>query len=271
MTPSKHWILNNWIFLFILIHEEHCMLPAPQNVTIVSYNLEHKLTWTPGPGTPASAHFRVQKYSIKKKLWKLVLKCSDLRTGESCDLTNSFKDITCHYLARVQAFSSDQQSNWTSSELFFPLGHTTLQAPEVVLAGCGNCLLLQLSPPASRGLHPRQLKYLFREFRINVTRTRDKAQFVLRVSSGESRIDYLERGVEYCITVVPVTSLTNPVVPSGPHCAFTSPPPVSTVAVFLTALCILFLLVVLFCAALVHSGQLGCLHKVLLRALALNW
>ncbi|XP_072542836.1 cytokine receptor family member b2 [Salminus brasiliensis] len=263
-TPSKqHWILKMWILLFILKHQVYCLLPAPQNVTIVSFNLEHKLTWTPGPGTPAFAQFRVQKYTMKKHLWKPVLNCSDLRTGERCDLTNSLKDLYCHYLVRVQAFSSDQESNWTSSKLFYPLWQTTLGPPEVALTGCGNCLLLKLSRPASRGLHTRQLEYLFRDYNVNVSRTRDKAHFVIMAYSGENRIDYLEKGVEYCVMILPVTKLNNPVVPSGPHCAYTSPPPVNTVAVFLTALCILFLLVVLFCAALIHSGQLGMLHKAL--------
>ncbi|XP_036417831.1 interferon alpha/beta receptor 2-like [Colossoma macropomum] len=203
----------------------------------------------------------------RKKPWVSLLNCSDLSTGESCDLTTYFNNAHCYYLARVQAFVPDQESNWTSSKLFYPMLDTILGAPVVELTGCGNCLLLQLSPPASRG-HRRQLEFFFSDYVVNVSRTRDKAQFVIRASSGKNLINYLELGVEYCITVLPVTNLNNAVVPSGPHCTYTSPAPVNTVPVFVGALCTLFLLVALFSAALIYRGQLGVLHKLLPRTLS---
>ncbi|KAL7866060.1 hypothetical protein SRHO_G00113070 [Serrasalmus rhombeus] len=60
------------------------------------------------------------------------------------------------------------------------------------------------------------------------------------------------------------------VVPSGPHCAYTSPVPVNTVPLFVAALCTLFLLVALFSAALIYRGQLGVLDKLQPRILALS-
>ncbi|KAI4877968.1 hypothetical protein NFI96_020748, partial [Prochilodus magdalenae] len=350
MAPSEpHWILHAWVLFIALLHRGtsafhiylwdgvlrcslvlrtrtrlkvncdgvgfpsppvFCLLPAPHNLTIVSFNLEHKLFWTPGLGTPAYARFRVQNYRNRKNSWLPVLNCSDLSAGESCDLTTTFKNSFYYSSARVQAFTPDQESNWTTSKLFNPLTDTTLGPAVVELTGCGTCLVLKLSPPASRA--PRKLELFFSHFIVNVSRTRDKTQhdardgpsendeasarrsssrygltpsthhrlrlhsisstdptghsscvvqpsadgaaltgglmedttahwrsvmvvlgqtgteFVIRASSGENLINYLEPGAEYCVTVIPVTNLMNPVVPSGPHCSYTSPAPVST-------------------------------------------
>ncbi|XP_060785118.1 interferon alpha/beta receptor 2-like isoform X3 [Neoarius graeffei] len=165
-----------WTFFFVLIQEVHCSLPSPQNVTIVSFNLEHKLTWTPGPGTAASTYFRVQSCSQKRKLWISVKNCSNLQIGESCDLTKSFKEMFGLYQARMQAFNQDQESNWTTSEFFTPLLDTTLGPPLVSLTGCGNCLLLKLSPPISMEQNHYLHAYFYQEYTVNVSRTRDKAQ-----------------------------------------------------------------------------------------------
>ncbi|XP_066497531.1 interferon alpha/beta receptor 2-like [Hoplias malabaricus] len=265
LSSEQHRTLCFWIILFLPIYQGYCLLPAPQNVTIVSVNLEHELIWTAGPGTPTFARFRVQRYHNEKKLWVPVLNCSDLGDGEPCDLTTSFKSTDCCYWARVQAFLSEHESNWTTSKPFSPLWETILGPPVVELRGCGNCLLLQLHPPASRTHHRWLLDYYFQNYIINVSRTRDKAQFVIRASSGENLINYLEKGVEYCVVVIMEKHLNNRVVPSGPHCAYTSPEPINTVLVFLITLCTLCLLGMLFCAALLHRVQPGALHRLLQR------
>ncbi|XP_062861475.1 interferon alpha/beta receptor 2-like [Trichomycterus rosablanca] len=261
----QYWMLIRWTFLFCLIHEGYCLLPVPQNVTIISFNMKHKLTWRPGPGTPAFTLFQVESYNQRRKRWNSILNCSDLQIGESCDLTRSFRDVFSYYLARVQAFSPDQESNWTNSMFFHPLTDTTLGPPEVSLAGCGNCLLLKLSAPASS----EQLLelYFYQQYHVNVSRTRDKAQFSIKASNGENLINYLEPEAEYCITVVTVSSSQNPVLPSAPHCTYTSPQPLNTVTLFVTALCAVFLLMMLSCAALIYTGMLGELYTPLHRVI----
>ncbi|KAI5628531.1 interleukin-10 receptor subunit beta precursor [Silurus asotus] len=205
-----------------------CSFPSPQNVSIVSFNLEHKLTWIPGPGTEAFTKFRVQSLNQRKKLWASVKSCSDLELGETCDLTESFTEGLGFYQARVQAFSQDKESNWTTSKFFTPLLDTTLGPPLVSVTGCGNCLILRLSPPASMEQNHNPLPYIYQHYSINVSRTRDKAQFAMKASNGETLINYLEPGAEYCITAIMVTSFNNPVVPSDPQCSLTSPQPLNT-------------------------------------------
>ncbi|XP_076854526.1 interferon alpha/beta receptor 2-like isoform X2 [Brachyhypopomus gauderio] len=263
MMAKWPWTLRVWLLLFILEEKAPCFLPAPKNVTIVSFNLEHKLTWAPGDGSSPSTHFRVQVYRNKRKLWVPVSNCSDLQAGELCDLTTSFKNIYLYHLARVQAYTTDHESNWTSSKFFCPLLETTLGPPVVSLTGCGNCLLLQLSPPINRGRHHDLLDYFFREYTVNVCRTRDKAQFTVRASSGQTLIKYLEKGAQYCITALAVSNVNKRARPSGPHCAFTSLESVATatVPVILGLLCVFLVLMMLGCAVLIRSGDLDSLHK----------
>ncbi|KAF5903287.1 interferon alpha/beta receptor 2 isoform X1 [Clarias magur] len=258
--------LRVWMMVFCLIREVHSSLPAPQNVAIVSFNMEHKLTWRPGPGTAAATHFRVQSCDLKTKTWISVKNCSDLQIGESCDLTKYFKEIYGLYQARVQAFIQDQESDWTRSRLFTPLMDTTLGPPAVSLTGCGNCLLLKLSLPHRVEENLSPVKYFYQAYTVNVTRTRDKAQFTVKASNGENLINYLEPGVEYCITVTAV-SFRKPMPPSDPQCAYTSPQKLNTVVVFLSALCSVFLLVLFLCAALIYTGQLHNRHTLVPRAL----
>uniref|UniRef100_A0A3Q3L8T1 Interleukin 10 receptor, beta n=1 Tax=Mastacembelus armatus TaxID=205130 RepID=A0A3Q3L8T1_9TELE len=202
-------------------------LPAPSSVSISSFNMEHILGFLPDPRTPSNTHFTVQIIHPRKNSWRPVGGCLKLKAGQRCNLTRVFKDPYDQYQARVQAFTPTQTSNWTLSEWFQPLSDTVLGPPDVSVSGCGNCLILQLRAPTTRGIQQNiQLKYLYREVIFHVQRTRDGAQFKLKLPyNEENAITYLQTGVEYCVTVS-VTGLfnSNPV-SSKPYCAFTSPPP----------------------------------------------
>nr|XP_040058095.1 interferon alpha/beta receptor 2-like [Gasterosteus aculeatus aculeatus] len=228
-------------------------LPAPSNVSISSFNLEHTLRFLPGLETPPDARFTVHILRLRRKTWRPVTACLELRAGQTCDLTYVFKDLSDPCRARVQAFTSTQTSNWAVSERFTPLSDTVLGPPDVSLSGCGNCLLLHITLPMKA---PKQLKQLYRRVVLHVRRSRDGAQFDLSLTyNEENKISYLQQGVEYCVSVS-VTSLTNyNCVASPPRCAFTSPPrPTSSPHILhslLAALCAsAFLLVgLLVCAS----------------------
>ncbi|XP_051258989.1 interferon alpha/beta receptor 2 isoform X2 [Dicentrarchus labrax] len=199
-------------------------LPAPSNVSISSFNMEHTLSFLPGPGTPSSARFSVEVFSFRKNLWKPVVSCSALTARQTCNLTRTFKDPLKSYRARVRAIAPNQTSYWTMSRDFYPLTDTVLGPPDVSVSGCGNCLLLQLKIPPRM---TQQLQDLYRDLILHVQRTRDGAEFRLNVHYEEEIvIAYLQPGVEYCVSV----SVNRPTffgsnsVSSKPYCAFTSPP-----------------------------------------------
>ncbi|XP_071341655.1 interferon alpha/beta receptor 2-like [Trachinotus anak] len=235
-------------------------LSAPSNVSISSFNMEHILSFLPGPGTPPNAHFTVQIVHQRRSSWRPVVGCLELKAGQICNLTTAFKDPYSQYRARIQAFMPTQTSNWTVSEWFQPLSDTVLGPLDVSVSGCGNCLILQLRVPATSGAQQiLQLKTLYRGVVLRVQRTRDGAQFTLNLPyTEETMITYLQPGVEYCVTVSVTTLFRSSSVSSPPHCAFTSPPP-STGSLYvilglLGASCVLGLLLT---GLVVHSGRLN--------------
>uniref|UniRef100_UPI003AAD1625 interferon alpha/beta receptor 2-like isoform X1 n=1 Tax=Centroberyx gerrardi TaxID=166262 RepID=UPI003AAD1625 len=262
-------MMGLWIPLLLHLHLDLVLsvspaagvsLSAPLNVSIASFNMEHTLSFLPGPGTAADARFRVHVLRFRRKnSWKPVAGCLELTARQTCNLTRPFKDPLDQYRARVQAFTPSQVSNWTLSGLFHPVIDTVLGPPDVSVSGCGNCLVLQVRPPVARGLQQRQqLLDLYRELRCLVRRTRDGAQFSLNLPyEEESVIGYLQPEVEYCVTVT-VTTVFNPhAVPTKAHCAFTSPPPdSSSVHVVLGLLFVFSLLGLLLVGFVVYGGHL---------------
>ncbi|KAL7385335.1 hypothetical protein ABVT39_019568 [Epinephelus coioides] len=271
-----------WMLLLLHLHLGNapwigvvCVsLPEPSNVSISSFNMEHTLSFLPGHETPSDTHFTVQILCPRKKknMWKPVAACSELTAGQTCNLTQTFKDPFDHYRARVQAFTSTQTSGWTESGWFQPLSDTVLGLPDVSVSGCGNCLVLQLRVPSMKRF--QQLRDLYRGLIFDVQRTWDGAQFRLSLPYKEEHmIAYLQPGVEYCVNISVTSLFNNSPVSSKPYCAFTSPPPSrsSLYVVFslLGAFCVLgFLLVGL----VLHGGQLSfeSLRQHLARTLVTN-
>ncbi|KAM9850457.1 interferon alpha/beta receptor 2-like [Aulostomus maculatus] len=218
-----------WLmFLLQSCHVVGVLLPAPSNVSISSFNMEHMLSFLPGPQTPSDSHFSVQIIHLRRKnTWRQVAGCLQLTAGQMCNLTRAFKDQFGPYRARVRTFTATQTSNWTTSRQFQPFSDTVLGPLDVSVSGCGNCLHLQVSVPTTRSPQQhQQLENLYMSLHLLVRRVRDGSQFELKLPyKEESVITYLQPGVEYCVTVS-VTSYINPnFLPSRPSCAFTSPPP----------------------------------------------
>ncbi|CAL8383623.1 unnamed protein product [Arctogadus glacialis] len=99
-------------------------------------------------------------------------------------------------------------------------GVAAVGPPDVSVAGCGNCLVLQVRPLTSRW---QQLER-YRHMLLSVRRTRDGVQFHMSVDYEEKTvIGYLEPGVEYCVMVSMVAFIKQKSAPVK-YCAFTSPP-----------------------------------------------
>ncbi|XP_054470941.1 interferon alpha/beta receptor 2-like isoform X2 [Anoplopoma fimbria] len=249
-------MMGLWILLLHL-HLVVCVsIPAPCNVSISSFNMEHILSFLPGLETPSDTHFTVQILRLRRNTWRPVAVCLELKAGQTCDLTRAFKDPFDHYIARIQAFTSTQTSNWTVSGQFQPLSDTVLGPPDVSVSGCGNCLLLQIRVPTTKGL--QQLKDFYRRVVVYVRRSRDGVQFSLNLPYKEDNmITYLQPGVEYCVTVSVTSFFNSNRVSSNPHCAFTSPPrSKSSVIVVVSLLGAFCALGFLLTGLVVYGGQL---------------
>ncbi|XP_044220778.1 interferon alpha/beta receptor 2-like isoform X2 [Thunnus albacares] len=234
-------------------------LPAPSNVSISSFNMEHTLSFLPGPETPPDTHFTVQILNPRKSTWKEVASCSELTAGQTCDLTRAFQEPFDHYYARVQAFTPTQKSDWKISRQFQPLSDTVMGPLDVSVSGCGNCLLVQVSLPKSKGLQQhQQFQSFYRVIDFNVQRTRDGVQFKLKLPyKEENMITYLQPGVEYCVTVSVSSPFNSNSVPNKPFCAFTSPPPRNLLYLVYGLLGAFCVLVFLLMGLVVHGGRLS--------------
>ncbi|XP_028249428.1 interferon alpha/beta receptor 2-like [Parambassis ranga] len=247
-----------WTLLLLHIHFVMCIsISSPSNVSISSFNMEHTLSFLPGPKTPSDAYFRVQIYRSRKHSWRPVEACLKLVAGQMCNLTRPFKDPFDHYQARVQAVTFNQTSNWTVSEWFQPLLNTLVGPPGVSVSGCGYCLILQLTVPRiiQQNLHLD----IYREFTLHVQRTRDGAQFMLSVPYKEKTIiPYLQPGMEYCVTVTAKLFFNHNTIASKPVCAFTSPPSsresLYRIFGFLGAICVLAFLLM---GHVIYGSQLS--------------
>ncbi|KAM6979016.1 interferon alpha/beta receptor 2-like isoform 2-T2 [Tautogolabrus adspersus] len=247
-------------------------LPPPSDVSISSFNMEHTLSFLPGPQSPAHTRFTIQTLRLRRKAWRSVAACSKLTVGQTCNLTRVFTDPFQSYQARVQAFTSSQTSNWTMSGVFQPLTDTVFGPPGLSVSGCGNCLLLHLTPSTTGRLQQhKQLRDLYRNLDVQVKRTRDGAEFLLSVPYTEHTvISYLQTGVEYCVSVRVSTLFTSTSLYSQPQCVYTSPPPPGHTAVLMVfglvgALCALGLL---FISLVIFRGGRSFRRQRLLTALS---
>uniref|UniRef100_A0A3Q2FR53 Interferon alpha/beta receptor 2-like n=1 Tax=Cyprinodon variegatus TaxID=28743 RepID=A0A3Q2FR53_CYPVA len=186
-----------WTLLLLHLHLVCISLPEPSNVSISSFNMEHILSFSPGPRTPTDAHFQVQFYSFRTRRWKAVVGCEQLMAGQTCNLTDGLGDVFDQYMARVRAVRTNQTSNWTRSREFQPLADTQ---PHVSSA----LLRLQLTFPGFFSIFQFKMEVPYKQKTV---------------------ISYLQPGVEYCVFASFRSFVNRSSISSELHCAFTSPPP----------------------------------------------
>ncbi|KAK7938425.1 hypothetical protein WMY93_001751 [Mugilogobius chulae] len=241
------------------IQGDSVCVPDPVNVSIWSFNLEHILQFVPGPETPGSALFTVQALSLSEGRWTDVDHCARMNAGQQCNLTLVLKDPLDGYQVRVRAFTPTLSSKWTESALFQPMSDTVLGPPRLKLSGCGNCLLLRVSPPL---LKTDQWLSLFSKVVVQVQRSSDGAQFELSVPlTDEIRVEHLQRGVEYCVTVAVHDIYNDNSTPSKQLCALSSSPDTAPLLlVCLVAVLSMLLLCLLGWLLLCSPGSRTCWH-----------
>ncbi|KAM9342965.1 interferon alpha/beta receptor 2-like isoform 1-T1 [Pholidichthys leucotaenia] len=237
------------MMMMMIGHTVSCVyVPPPASVSISSFNMEHILSFLPSPHTPTDAHFTVQVTTDRKKAWRSVTSCSHLVSGQTCNLTRTFRDPFDHYRARVQTVTPMGASDWTVSEEFQPVSNTVLSTPVLSVSGCGNCLIVHLQTPDVHLSDGRlKLEDLYSTMTITVRRSSDGTQFSVTLPfSNQTTVRYLQSQVHYCVSVSVVSFFSSTPSTSQTRCSFTSFPPtaVSLTSVLVAVLAILTSLVV---------------------------
>ncbi|NWV08345.1 I20RB protein, partial [Ptilonorhynchus violaceus] len=181
-------------FFFLGILGEDALLPAPQNISILSTNMKHFLTWSPVIVQGATVRYSVEfqgeyEREYANESWIPISECS-LSTATQCDITDDIS-ASVAYKLRVRAQAGAASSQWGSLEGFFNRVTTALTPPvlKVTADGCHLLVELQDMGPAL------QFRVLFWR-KGHESRVR---QAVLSSGSAGAHLATMEDGAEYCV------------------------------------------------------------------------
>ncbi|XP_072542584.1 cytokine receptor family member b1 isoform X3 [Salminus brasiliensis] len=128
-----------YIFCVVLDAQATDLLPTPVNVTLLSNNFNHTLSWSPGIGTPPRT-----VYIISVGYDGETRKTRTKKT--TINVSKYMSDIFQQYTLRLNAFLGNKSSSVVQKEIT-PYIETIIGPPSVTLSGCGDCLNISFSLP----------------------------------------------------------------------------------------------------------------------------
>ncbi|KAM6080143.1 interleukin-20 receptor subunit beta [Theristicus caerulescens] len=173
---------------------EDALLPAPQNISILSTNMKHFLAWSPviiqGETVRYSVEFQGEyEREYANESWIPICECS-LITATVCNITEDIS-ATVAYNLRVRADIGARRSEWGTLKGFFNRITTSLTPPLMKVIADGYHLLVELEDmgPAF------QFCVLYwkkgQESRMQ--------QKVVKEVSSVVHLDTMEAGPDYCV------------------------------------------------------------------------
>ncbi|XP_040446403.1 interleukin-20 receptor subunit beta [Falco naumanni] len=173
---------------------EDALLPTPQNISILSTNMKHFLTWSPviiqGETVRYSVEFQGEyEREYANESWIPICECS-LITATVCNITEDIS-ATVAYNLRVRADVDARRSEWGTLKGFFNRITTSLTPPLMKVIADGYHLLVELEDmgPAF------QLRVLYwkkgQESRMQ--------QKLVKEVSPVVHLDTMEAGPDYCV------------------------------------------------------------------------
>ncbi|NWQ75703.1 I20RB protein, partial [Columbina picui] len=181
-------------FLLLGILGEDALLPAPQNISILSTNMKHFLTWS-----PVIIHGETVRYSVEfqgeyereyaNESWIPICECS-LITATVCNITEDVS-ATVAYKLRVRADVGARRSEWGTLKGFFNRVTTSLTPPPMKVIADGYQLLVDLED-----MGPAFHFYVLYWKKGQETRMQQK---VVKEVRSVIHLDTMEAGPEYCV------------------------------------------------------------------------
>ncbi|NXF73718.1 I20RB protein, partial [Sclerurus mexicanus] len=183
----------NLFFLSLEILGEEALLPAPQNISILSTNMKHFLTWTPvivqGETVRYSVEFQGEYERVyANESWIPISECS-LLTATVCDITEDIS-ATVAYNLRVRAEVGASTSQWGTLKGFFNRITTSLTPPVMKVIADGNHLLVELEDMGPA--------FQFHVLYWKKGQERRTQQKVVKETSSAVHLDTMEVGGDYC-------------------------------------------------------------------------
>uniref|UniRef100_A0A8D0EUX3 Interleukin 20 receptor subunit beta n=1 Tax=Strix occidentalis caurina TaxID=311401 RepID=A0A8D0EUX3_STROC len=167
---------------------EDALLPAPQNITILSTNMKHFLTWSPviiqGETVRYSVEFQGEyEREYANESWIPICECS-LITATVCNITEDIS-ATVAYNLRVRANVGARRSEWGALKGFFNRITTSLTPPLMKVIADGYHLLVELEDMGPA-------------FQFCVLYWKKGQESRVKVSSVV-HLDTMEAGPDYCV------------------------------------------------------------------------
>ncbi|XP_023043617.1 interleukin-20 receptor subunit beta [Piliocolobus tephrosceles] len=186
-----------WFFYALipcLLTDEVAILPAPQNLSVLSTNMKHLLMWSPvivpGETVYYSVEYQGEYESLyTSHIWIPSSWCS-LTEGPECDVTDDIT-ATVPYNLRVRATLGSQTSAWSILKHPFNRNSTILTPPGMEITKDGFHLVIELED-----LGP-QFEFLVAYWR----REPGAEEHVKMVRSGgiPVHLETMEPGAAYCV------------------------------------------------------------------------
>lgn len=211
---------------YVVLHVSDALLP-PSNLTIVSENFKHIVTWE-DPNNESSIYYRVE-YSEQARPFQTAKDCSNVTTRR-CDLSRDFMDINSSYQVKVISFTLDGSSRTSRSVYMTPIQDTVLGPPIVDIVPCDRCINVSIQPPASHLWSDIEQQYesmlnTFPEMRFNIQVTHMTQVSSHEVYIGEENyksISSLLPNTNYCVSVSIIEMVSRkPSIPSKLECVVT--------------------------------------------------
>uniref|UniRef100_A0A8C0AVX7 Interleukin 20 receptor subunit beta n=1 Tax=Buteo japonicus TaxID=224669 RepID=A0A8C0AVX7_9AVES len=178
----------SFFFLLLGILGEDALLPAPQNISILSTNMKHFLTWSPviiqGETVRYSVEFQGEyEREYANESWIPISECS-LITATVCNITEDIS-ATVAYNLRVRADVGPRRSEWGTLKGFFNRVTTSLTPPLMKVIAGGYHLLVELEDMGPA-------------FQFCVVYWKKGQESRVKVSSVV-HLDTMEAGPDYCV------------------------------------------------------------------------
>ncbi|NWS95198.1 I20RB protein, partial [Mionectes macconnelli] len=187
-------VYSTFFSILLGILGEETLPPAPQNISILSTNMKHILTWSPviiqGETVRYSVEFQGEYERVyANESWIPISECS-LITATLCNITEDIS-ATVAYNLRVRADLGARRSEWGTLNGFFNRNTTSLTPPVMKVIADGYHLLVELED-----MGPALQFWVLYWKKGQEKRLQQK---VVKEVSSVVHLDTMEAGAEYCV------------------------------------------------------------------------
>ncbi|KAM4693142.1 interleukin-20 receptor subunit beta isoform 2-T2 [Discoglossus pictus] len=175
---------------------EETSLPAPENITMESTNLNHLLSWDPVPVTWGNVTYSVQfqgKYEREYNaiMWNEVEHCQAISITH-CSVTNEIGTNTT-YTLQVRAMLDNLTSNWSQLQPPFSRTSTVLTPPDFEIGSRGHHLIVDIK---DLGKYFEYFVFYWKKGQEHVVHS------VTTSYASDIHLNAVEGGSEYCAQVI---------------------------------------------------------------------